>query len=655
MTDLRLEVGEGILLQTDDAGLYDGNNETDIDELYLTNKNIIYVHEKSTGVFKSETVVDKIPLSSIAVVNGIVQIQQVDDEDYGKALQIIYTSGKRELLELNVSPKKQYPAWQSAISDAVIRLTSCVQASQEVIPPISDNSAANNVAAGIATAIPNKNIAEEKHTEKAFAGATLFAGFKGVVDAAKQTITEVTQSATEAFNGTSNNSNTQTPIIKEEPIMEEKKYIFCCNCGEKLIVGSKFCNACGTPTGTVAQKKEEPITEPVVSPVTPPPVQEPVVSPVTPPPVQEPVVAPVTPPPVQEAVEQPIITERKTVYDGAIHKCPSCGEVVNSFVSICPACGFELGQKKVSSTLEKFIDKVNECDRLIANSPNAKTGWASWSGSKKFWWVVLNIFFMCIPLVIYLVLPLVLIKSTPKLTNEEKQMVSLIENFPFPNDRESILAALVYAKEKIDFISKEKIDRKSAYWMRLWCAKAEQLKQKADMLFPNDNIVKQSYSEIIADDERVKKTIKIKAIVGLVILAIAIVFTVVRYGLLDNNNGGITDKKDYSATFEWQTNGLFAELPQPSTNNGKIVMETEKQISIELYNIETTDFEAYVKSCREAGFTVEVTKTDMVFYATDEDGYDLNIFYYDDKDLMNVVVSAYDISDGTENNDSKGE
>ena len=247
-------------------------------------------------------------------------------------------------------------------------------------------------------------------------------------------------------------------------------------------------------------------------------------------------------------------TERKTVYDGTIHKCPNCGEVIESFVSICPACGFELGGKQVSTALEKFIDKVNECDRLIASTPAAKTGWTSWSKSKRFWWVVLNLIFMCIPLVIYLVLPLVLIKSTPKLTKEEKQMVSLIENFPFPNDRESILAALVYAKEKIDFISKEKIDRKSAYWMRLWCAKAEQLKQKADMLFPNDNIVKQSYAEIVADNERVKKNIKIKAIVGLVILVIAIVFAIVRYDVFDNT--GITDNKDYSATFEWQTNGL---------------------------------------------------------------------------------------------------
>ena len=123
MTDLQLEVGEGILLQTNDAGLYDGKNEIDIEELYLTNKNIIYVHEKSAGFFKSETVVERIPLSNIAVINGVTQVELVDDDDYGKSLQIIYTSGKRELLELNVSPKKQYPVWKNAIADGVLKAT----------------------------------------------------------------------------------------------------------------------------------------------------------------------------------------------------------------------------------------------------------------------------------------------------------------------------------------------------------------------------------------------------------------------------------------------------------------------------------------------------------------------------------------------------
>ena len=365
---------------------------------------------------------------------------------------------------------------------------------------------------------------------------------------------------------------------------------FSSNCGQQLDDKAKFCSACGTSR------------------------------------------------PVQQTEDE---NKRKTVYEGEIRKCPNCGEVIDAFTAKCPACGFELNSKKVSSVLQDFIKEINECEKTIANSSAAgKGGWSSWSKSKRFWWVVLNLLFVCIPLVIYLALPLVTLKSTPKLTAEEKKMASLIENFPFPNDRESILSALVFAKEKIDFISKESIDRKTAYWMRLWCAKAEQLKQKADLLFPNDSIVKESYNEIAADENRVNRTIKIKAIIGLVILVIAVIFCVVRYG----GNVGVTDSKDYNATFEWQTSGLFAELPEPDTNNGKIVMETEKQINIELYNISADDFDTYVKKCREAGFTSEVTKTDGVFYATDEEGYDLNLFYDAKKDVLSIHISSYDIS-----------
>lgn len=391
---------------------------------------------------------------------------------------------------------------------------------------------------------------------------------------------------------------------------------FCSNCGQKLTEGMKFCNNCGTPVATHPAKKEEVVTPPPIRAAT-----------------------------SEESRRMPAdepITKRQTVYDGEIHKCPHCGEVLEAFMAKCPGCGFELNSKRVSSTLQKFIDEINEYEKDVAGSPSAgKSGWAAWSKGKRFWWVVLNLLFVGIPLVIYLAVPLVTLKTTPKLTAEEKRLASVIENFPFPNDRESILSAFVFTKEKIDFVSKETINRKNAYWMRLWCAKAEQLKQKADMMFPNDTIVRDSYNEITADENRVNKVIKIKAIVGLVILVAAIIFLVVRYG----GNVGVTDNKDYNATFEWQTTGLFAELPEPDSNNGKIVMETEKQINFELYNISEDDFNTYVKKCREAGFTKEVTKTDGVFYATDEDGYDLNLFYDAKKDVLSVHISSYDLGD----------
>ena len=118
MVDIQLGMNEGILLRTTDAARYDGKNEIKLDELYLTNQNLICVYEKSNGLFsKSETVVDKIPLTSIGVVNGVVQVEQVDDDDYGKTLQLIYANGRRELIEINTSSKKEYPKWKAAIND----------------------------------------------------------------------------------------------------------------------------------------------------------------------------------------------------------------------------------------------------------------------------------------------------------------------------------------------------------------------------------------------------------------------------------------------------------------------------------------------------------------------------------------------------------
>lgn len=452
MTDLKLEVGEGILLQTDDAGLYDGNNEIEIYELYLTNKNIIYVHEKSTGMFKSETVVDRIPLSSIAVINGIVQVEQVDDDDYGKSLQIIYNSGKRELLELNVSPKKQYPAWKTAITDAVIRLTTGAPAPQVVTTP------------------PPAPVVEEEKNEKAFAGATLFAGFKGVVDAAKQTFSEVAQSATEAFNGNSDVSVENNTTVSEEPIVEEKKYIFCSNCGEKLVAGSKFCNSCGTPTGNVQPKNEEP----VVAPVTPPPVQQPVVEP---------------------------ITERKTVYEGELHKCPNCGELLEAFTTKCPSCGYELRGAKNSSSVREFAAKL---EAIEAGREQRKSN------------PIKNLYF------------------GQSLTKTDEQKISLIRSFAIPNTKEDLYEFLILSVSNIDVDSYEndnqlRNDARKAV-SDAWKAKFEQAYQKAKLMFADDpkfaEIEKLHTNTQTSINKAKWKTWKLVGIIwGILIVFLAIVFT----------------------------------------------------------------------------------------------------------------------------------
>lgn len=119
MLDLRLDDDEEIILQTTNIWGYDGDEELSIRNMYLSNKNLIYTHEEFKGFFsKSEMIVDKDALKDVRVVDGIVQVEKIDDEDYGETLQILYRNGKRLLFELD--DNKEYQKWKSAISKVAI-------------------------------------------------------------------------------------------------------------------------------------------------------------------------------------------------------------------------------------------------------------------------------------------------------------------------------------------------------------------------------------------------------------------------------------------------------------------------------------------------------------------------------------------------------
>lgn len=376
---------------------------------------------------------------------------------------------------------------------------------------------------------------------------------------------------------------------------------FCTNCGQELAEEAKFCASCG------------------------------------------------------KAVDSNSTYQRKTVYDGVIHKCPNCGEVLSSFLANCPACGFEFNSKKVNSSLKEFIEEINECDRKIANNPlPAKTGWSSWSKAKRIFWVILNVIFFGFPLIIYLyvkvfsiILPLVRYSSTPKLTTDEKRKVSLIENFPFPNERESILEALLFVKAKVSFLASEKIDRKNAYWIRLWSAKASQLYQKAEMMFKGDKAADEAYREIVAQRERVAKTVKVKAIAYTIALIAIIVFLAVKNGTFD-------DIKLSNTPLEIPETELSVLMPQIEGGKGEVVTNNSEYFSVEYYGISESEFEAYKKDCKNRGFTIDCESTGSLFDAFNEDGYNIRITYYssemhitvsDDLEMRTIVWPSSEVAD----------
>lgn len=79
---------------------------------------------------------------------------------------------------------------------------------------------------------------------------------------------------------------------------------FCTNCGKELSADAKFCSNCGTATGAVDY------------------------------------------------------TKRNSVYDGEIHKCPVCGEMIAAYDTVCKACGYEIRGRTSTSVVHELSLKL---------------------------------------------------------------------------------------------------------------------------------------------------------------------------------------------------------------------------------------------------------------------------------------------------------
>ena len=470
MVDIQLGMNEGILLRTTDAARYDGKNEIELDELYLTNQNLICVYEKSNGLFsKSETIVDKIPLTSISVINGVVQVEQVDDDDYGKTLQLIYTNGRRELIEINTSPKKEYPKWKAAIADAVLQ---CRRSKTEQAVPRSYTTTAT-------TGNPT--------------------GMK-----------------------------------------------FCPECGTKLDPGARFCKGCGAALSKPATSH---VAAAVVNNVPPTPPKEKVQK--AEPPKEEPrkaeppkKEAPAAEPNKKENTQQQKvftdepIRERRTVFEGEIHKCPNCGEVLQSFVINCPTCGHEFRGAKNSTSVREFAAKLEEIER---SRPVKKFG------LKK------------------------MLENQNEVSETDLRKISLIRSFVIPNTKEDLLEFLVLAASNINMQRYNDFDSISESEQAVsdaWEAKFEQAYEKAKLSFGSTPEFKKIQAIYEKKSGEIQKSKKKRVYFWAGFGAFFVIFFVVMFGIIF---GSISSENKQIAAENARLEAIVEEVYEALENDNYVL------------------------------------------------------------------------------------
>lgn len=180
---------------------------------------------------------------------------------------------------------------------------------------------------------------------------------------------------------------------------------FCTNCGHQLTEGAKFCFECGTKVNT-----QEPSQDDV----------------------------------------------RKVAYDGEIHKCPNCGDILDAYESVCKACGYEQRGSRATSSVHELAVKLQQIEeaRLTSNN-HSRFGQSS---------------------------------------EIDQQKINLIRSFVIPNTKEDILEFAVLAASNVDtsayddsygILSTLQNGRRKAV-SDAWLAKLKQAYQKAKLVFAGD-------------------------------------------------------------------------------------------------------------------------------------------------------------------------
>ena len=166
--------------------------------------------------------------------------------------------------------------------------------------------------------------------------------------------------------------------------------------------------------------------------------------------------------------------ERQRVYEGTVHNCPFCGEIVPSLNVKCPSCGNEFRDINLNSSVYKFsqqLIRLNNQENTIINNNGRNNN------------------------------------NSPDFTIIEKKKIALVQSFPIPNTKEDIVDFLILANSNISLdvlLNESGLQKELA---EAWVSKYEQAYQKAIFLFEDQTKIQKIHDDYLKKKERINERI----------------------------------------------------------------------------------------------------------------------------------------------------
>lgn len=131
-----------------------------------------------------------------------------------------------------------------------------------------------------------------------------------------------------------------------------------------------------------------------------------------------------------------------------------------------------------------------------------------------------------------------------------------------------------------------------------------------------------------------KQIIKVpKDWIHLLVLSLAVILLIPYVGLFTS--------PDSNASYLAWSDILLADVaPEPKSHVGEVLTNSDEYLSLHIYRTTPMEYDEYVKTCIENGFTVEAEQNKQSYVAYNPDGYQLSLSFDESDSCMNIAVTA---------------
>ena len=98
--------------------------------------------------------------------------------------------------------------------------------------------------------------------------------------------------------------------------------------------------------------------------------------------------------------------------------------------------------------------------------------------------------------------------------------------------------------------------------------------------------------------------------------------------------------KNQPKSLSWPTTGLATMLPDPPTNKGEVILDSDSRFGADIDKCSEAQFKEYVESCKQKGFTTDSSSESSSYEAYSSEGYKLYLSYYSSSEQLSISLDA---------------